>query len=49
MATVLIADDSAVDRRLAAGCLKDAGLELVFAENGQEALDLIQTSCRIWC
>ena len=42
MATVLIVDDSAVDRRLAAGCLKDAGLELVFAENGQEALDLIQ-------
>jgi CheY-like chemotaxis protein len=42
MATVLIVDDSAVDRRLAAGCLKDAGLELVFAENGQDALNLIQ-------
>ncbi len=42
MTTVLIVDDSAVDRRLAAGCLRDAGLELVFAKNGQEALDLVK-------
>lgn len=42
MATVLIVDDSVVDRKLAGGCLKDCNLEVTFACDGREALDLIQ-------
>lgn len=44
MTTVLIVDDSAVDRLLAGGCLKETGLTVAYAANGQEALDLIQQS-----
>lgn len=43
MATVLVVDDSAVDRRLAGGHLeKVEGLKPVYAANGQEALDILQ-------
>lgn len=43
MAMVLIVDDSAVDRRLAAGLLKKAGDFVVsFANHGREALDQLQ-------
>ncbi len=44
MTTVLIVDDSAADRILAGGCLKGSGLDLVYAQNGQEALDQIRVS-----
>ncbi|MHC4878079.1 MAG: ATP-binding protein [Planctomycetota bacterium] len=44
MPTVLIVDDSATDRILAGGCLKESGLDLVYAQNGQEALDQIHAS-----
>lgn len=44
MTTVLIVDDSAVDRRLAAGCLREAELELLFAEDGRDALEQIRES-----
>ena len=44
MTTVLIVDDSAVDRLLAGGCLKETGLTVIFAANGREALDLIRQS-----
>ena len=45
MATVLIVDDTAVDRRLAGGLIEAAGeIEVDYAENGKEALDKIRES-----
>ena len=44
MTTVLIVDDSAVDRLLAGGCLKDSDLTVTYAANGREALDAITQS-----
>jgi CheY-like chemotaxis protein len=41
MTTVLIVDDSVVDRKLAGGCLKNCDLEVAFACDGREALDLM--------
>ncbi len=41
MATVLVVDDSAVDRRLVAGLLKQANLQVELASNGREALDAL--------
>ena len=42
MATVLVVDDSAVDRRLAGGHLeKVEGLKPIYAANGKEALEVI--------
>lgn len=43
MATVLVVDDSAVDRRLAGGHLeKVGGLKPIYAADGKEALDILQ-------
>ena len=42
MTTVLIVDDSVVDRKLAGSCLRDSELQLEFAANGREALDRIR-------
>lgn len=43
MPTVLVVDDTAVDRRLAGGLLeKGPGLEVAYAENGEEALSMIE-------
>ncbi len=42
MATVLVVDDSAVDRKLAGGCLSNRGFDVEFAENGADALKLIE-------
>jgi CheY-like chemotaxis protein len=44
MATVLVVDDSAVDRRLVAGLLKQANLQVELAENGQEALACVRST-----
>ncbi len=45
MASVLIVDDTAVDRRLAGGLLESAGdVDVQYAENGQQALDQINQS-----
>ncbi|AKT36038.1 ATP-binding response regulator [Chondromyces crocatus] len=41
MVKVLVVDDSAIDRRLAAGFLRRAGMEAVHAEHGAEALERI--------
>jgi CheY-like chemotaxis protein len=41
MTTVLIVDDSVVDRKLAGGCLKASDVEVAFACDGREALELI--------
>ena len=41
MTTVLIVDDSVVDRKLAGGCLKNCGVEVAFACDGREALELM--------
>ena len=41
--TVLIVDDSAVDRRLASGLLeKDGGFQILLATNGLDAIDLLK-------
>ena len=42
MTTVLVVDDSAMDRRLAGSLLKRAGYESVYATNGREALAMVQ-------
>jgi CheY-like chemotaxis protein len=38
MKTILIVDDSAVDRTLAGGCLKDSDFQILYAKSGDEAL-----------
>ena len=48
--TVLVVDDSAMDRRLAGAIIQKAeGWKAVFAGNGVEALDLIPASRPTWC
>jgi CheY-like chemotaxis protein len=43
MTTVLVVDDTAVDRRLAGGLLeRSANLQVCYAENGKEALEVIE-------
>jgi CheY-like chemotaxis protein len=42
MDTILVVDDSYLAREIAGGCLKDHGVKAVFAENGREALEIIQ-------
>lgn len=45
MASVMIVDDTAVDRRLAGGLLETApNVDVVYAENGRDALDQIGVS-----
>ena len=42
MPTVLVVDDTAIDRRLAGGLLEKSGdIEVLYAENGNEALSCI--------
>jgi CheY-like chemotaxis protein len=41
MPTVLVVDDSELDRRLAAGLLESSSYEVSFAENGVKALEEI--------
>ena len=41
MTTILVVDDSPMDRRVAGGFLTEAGFTPVFAKSGTEALDLI--------
>ena len=46
MATVLIVDDSPVDRRLAGGLLAKApNIEIAYAGDGEEALELMGKVC----
>jgi CheY-like chemotaxis protein len=45
MATVLIVDDTAVDRRLAAGLIEESeGIDVIYAEDGEQAVQRIQDS-----
>lgn len=44
MPTVLVVDDSAIDRRVAAECVKKCGADVLYAENGLEALTQIEQS-----
>jgi len=44
MATVLVVDDSAVDRRLVAGLLKQGNLQVELAQTGREALDCLRAT-----
>ena len=45
MPTVLVVDDTAVDRRLAGGLLeKGPGLEVIYANDGEEALTMLERS-----
>lgn len=41
--TVLVVDDSALDRRLAGRCVEAVGLEALYASSALEALDLVET------
>jgi CheY-like chemotaxis protein len=46
MPTVLVVDDTAVDRKLAGRLLeKSPGLRVVYAEGGRDALSLLETEC----
>jgi len=42
METILVVDDSPEARNVAGGCLKDHGVTPVFAENGREALKILE-------
>jgi two-component system, chemotaxis family, chemotaxis protein CheY len=42
MAKILIIDDSSFQRRIVTGLLKEAGYDLITAENGRDGLDLAQ-------
>ena len=42
METILVVDDSAEARNAAGGCLKDHGVKAIYAENGREALKIIE-------
>lgn len=42
MATILIVDDAKLDRSIAGGCVQQEGFQPEYAENGNEALSLIQ-------
>ena len=44
MKTVLIVDDCAVDRTMAGGIASKAGWEVVFAGNGEEALEVVDSA-----
>lgn len=44
MATVLVVDDSPLDRRLASRMLEEIGLRVSCAEHGREALEIIERS-----
>lgn len=44
MATVLIVDDNPMDRLLASGFVEQEGLSSCFAENGREAIKIIQST-----
>lgn len=41
MTTVLIVDDSEVDRRLAGLCVEETGAQPTYAQNGREALEMV--------
>jgi len=43
VATILIVDDSGIDRRLAGKPLESSGYQVQYAENGRQALDIIAT------
>jgi CheY-like chemotaxis protein len=42
METILVVDDSAEARDVAGGCLTDHGVKAIYAENGREALKIIE-------
>ncbi len=42
MTTVLIVDDSPIDRRIASGCVEKMGAQPEFAQNAEEALRFVQ-------
>src|SRR5262245_8408038 len=44
MATVLVVDDSAVDRRLVSGLLRQGNLQVELAENGRDALERMRAT-----
>ncbi|MDA1018420.1 MAG: response regulator, partial [Planctomycetota bacterium] len=39
--TVLIVDDNPMDRRFAGACVEKAGMSAIYAENGREALTML--------
>ena len=45
MGYTLIVDDSATERSIITGCLKEAGIDVSVALSGEEALEKIEKSC----
>ncbi len=45
METILVVDDNAEDREVAGGCLSDHGVKAIYAQNGREALKILETRC----
>lgn len=43
MTTVLVVDDSAIDRKIAGGIVKAEGMAAIYAEHGEEALNMMAT------
>jgi CheY-like chemotaxis protein len=41
MATILVVDDAALDRKIAGACVQAEGCDAIYATNGREALELI--------
>ena len=42
MATVLVVDDAEIDRRIAGGCVEESGARPIYANDGREALALVE-------
>ncbi len=45
MGYTLIVDDSATERAIITGCLKEIGIDVSIAMSGEEALEKIQNNC----
>ncbi len=45
MAKILVVDDSATDRRLIGGLVENSGHQVIYAEQGQAAIELIERDC----
>ena len=50
MAKILVVDDAVLDRRIAGACVEEHGSSAVYAQDGREALQVIERGemDRIW-
>jgi CheY-like chemotaxis protein len=42
MTTILVVDDSALDRTITGACVEEQGLSAIYAENGQQAMEILE-------